>query len=693
MYENDGFHPYEDNNDAQNRYEAQSSETSGNQWQQPLYQMPQQPEHTQPKKKHTAGRVVALALCCSLLGGAVGAGAMAIGTSMTGTSGGSRSSSTSTILQGDRPTSAINVSKIDTSKEMTAAEVYAANVNSTVGITTSITTNYWGYQTTAAASGSGFILTADGYILTNYHVIENSNSVKVTMYDGTSYDATIVGYDESNDIAVLKIDATGLTPVVLGDSDKLNVGDPVVAIGNPLGELTFSLTSGAVSALNREVTLSSNVTMDLIQTDCAINSGNSGGALFNLYGEVIGITNAKYSSSGSSSEASIDNIGFAIPINSVRSIVESIIKNGYIVKPYIGVSVEDVSSEMTSYGLPAGAVVRSVTDGAPAAQAGLQANDIITAVDGTDVKSLGGVDAIQTRLRGESGMSVNVTWLDNEATEHIVDLTHSGYSTTTVDFQMLQGNVGYIKIRQFDASTPSELDYAIRSLSANNALSLVFDLRDNGGGLLDDALSCIDLVAPEGTLAYAEDQNGTRTVLGSSTGDSYVNLPMVCLVNGNTASAAELFASSLRTLNGARLVGTTTMGKGTIQSSPQRLSDGSAVVITVAKLICGDGSCFDGAGLSVDVDRPLTADEQNAYYDYTVENDPQIQRAVSTAQQMSGTTTVSGVNEAASSEAASDSTAADSAAAEAASSEAAASSETAAESAASSEETASSTAE
>ena len=168
---------------------------------------------------------------------------------------------------------------------------------------------------------------------------------------------------------------------------------------------------------------------------------------------------------------------------------------------------------------------------------------------------------------------------------------------------------------------------------------------------------------------------------------------MVCLVNGNTASAAELFASSLRTLNGARLVGTTTMGKGTIQSSPQRLSDGSAVVITVAKLICGDGSCFDGTGLSVDVDRPLTADEQTAYYDYTVENDPQIQRAVSTAQQMSGTTTVSGVNEAASSEAASDSTAADSAAAEAASSEIAASSETAAESAASSEETASSTAE
>ena len=332
------------------------------------------------------------------------------------------------------------------------------------------------------------------------------------------------------------------------------------------------------------------------------------------------------------------------------------------------------------------AKVTKVYDDSPAKEAGMESGDYITAIDGTDVKSLSNVDAIQTRLRGESGTTVNVTWLDSEATEHSVDLTHSGYTTTTVDFQMLQDNVGYIKIRQFDASTPSELDYAIRSLSASNALSLVFDLRDNGGGLLDDAISCIDLVAPEGTLAYAEDKNGNRTVLGSSTGESVVTLPIVCLVNGSTASAAELFASSLRTLNGARLVGTTTMGKGTIQSSPQRLSDGSAVVITVAKLVCGDGSSFDGTGLSVDVDRPLSADEQAAYYDYTVETDPQIQRAVSTAQQMSGTTTVGGVNEAASGEAASDSTAAEGESAETAP-------ESEAESTASSEEAVSSAAE
>lgn len=342
---------------------------------------PSKPE--KPKKTHKKGaRVVALALSCAIVGGAVGAGGVVLGQQLFGT--GSAASGHTVVQEGKRANSVIDVAKIDTSKQMTAAEVYAANVNSTVGITTSVTTNYWGFQTTAAASGSGFVISEDGYILTNYHVVESSNSITVTAYDGTTYDATLVGYDESNDIAVLKVDATGLTPVTLGDSDNLNVGDSVIAIGNPLGELTFSLTAGAVSALNRQVTLSSNVTMDLIQTDCAINSGNSGGALFNLYGEVIGITNAKYSSS-SSTEASIDNIGFAIPINQVKSIVESIIEKGYISKPYIGVSVTDVSEETQSYGLPGGAAVKSVTENGPAAKAGLQVNDIITAVDGTEI--------------------------------------------------------------------------------------------------------------------------------------------------------------------------------------------------------------------------------------------------------------------------------------------------------------------
>ena len=161
------------------------------------------------------------------------------------------------------------------------------------------------------------------------------------------------------------------------------MGDSVVAIGNPLGELTFSLTAGAISALSREITLSNGVTMDLIQTDCAINSGNSGGALFNMHGEVIGITNAKYSSSGS--EASIDNIGFAIPIDDISGIVKSIIEKGYYAKSYIGVSVADVSEEMQSYGLPKGAAVKLVAEGSPAAEAGLQVNDIITEVGNTQI--------------------------------------------------------------------------------------------------------------------------------------------------------------------------------------------------------------------------------------------------------------------------------------------------------------------
>lgn len=317
---------------------------------------------------------MAVATACSILGGVVGAGAL-IGADRI-----LHKSTGTTILKGERENTVIQITQIDTGKVMTAAEVYAANVNSTVGITTSITTNFWGFQTTSAASGSGFVISDDGYILTNYHVIEDSNSITVSMFDGTTYDAKLVGYDESNDIAVLKVEAEGLAPVVLGDSGNMNVGDSVVAIGNPLGELTFSLTSGAVSAMDREVTLSGNITMDLIQTDCAINSGNSGGALFNMYGEVIGITNAKYSSS--TGEASIDNIGFAIPINDILPIVESIIEKGYISKPYIGVKISDVSAEAQLYGIPVGAAVQAVTEGGPAQKAGLQVNDVITAVGG-----------------------------------------------------------------------------------------------------------------------------------------------------------------------------------------------------------------------------------------------------------------------------------------------------------------------
>lgn len=372
-------------------------------------QTPQAPK----KKQHRGGAwVVALALCFAILGGAIGGGTVWLLTHNNTTSAGG--SSSTTIQQGRHENVTVDINEIETGKLMTAAEVYAKNVNSTVGIQTSITsTNLWGQQTTSAASGSGFILTADGYIVTNYHVIQNANSVTVSTYGGASYNAKIVGYDEGNDLAVLKIEATGLSPVVLGSSEKLNVGDTVLAIGNPLGELTFSLTTGVVSALNREVTFSGGTVMDLLQTDCAINSGNSGGALFNLYGEVVGITNAKYSGS-SSSGASIDNIAFAIPIDSVRAIVESIIEKGYYAKPVIGVSVTDVDENSRQLGIPAGAWVKEVTAGGAAEAAGIQANDVITAINGTEISGVSDLKRILAKASAGDELSL-VIWRKNRS--------------------------------------------------------------------------------------------------------------------------------------------------------------------------------------------------------------------------------------------------------------------------------------
>ncbi len=358
-----------------------------------LTQAPQKPV----RSKIGTGIAIA-ALCFSLLGSVLGGAGLLLAQRYMKPQEPSTQATepnSSVILQGNRENSVIDIVEIDIGKALTPAQVYAANVNSTVGITTSITTNYWGYQTTSAASGSGFIVTDDGYIITNFHVVKDSDSITVSLYNGDTYDAALIGYDESNDLAVLKIEAEGLAPVILGDSDNLNVGDSVVAIGNPLGELTFSLTSGSISAKDREVTMSSSLTMNLLQTNCAINSGNSGGALFNLYGEVIGITNAKYSSSGS--EASIDNIGFAIPINDVRCIVESIIEKGYYSKPYLGVGVVDVSREYQIYGLPQGAAIQTVTEGGPADAAGLQVGDIITKFG-------------DTKITGRTDLSAAIAW-------------------------------------------------------------------------------------------------------------------------------------------------------------------------------------------------------------------------------------------------------------------------------------------
>ncbi|MBQ8758024.1 MAG: trypsin-like peptidase domain-containing protein [Oscillospiraceae bacterium] len=345
----------------------------------------QSSDEQKPKKKKQKRCIgltaaVCLMVVCSILGGIIGGIVYGL------VRDAQNKPHTSPVYDGSRPPTVIDPREVDTSKLMTPAEVYAANVNATVGISTSIvSTNFWGYQSTASAAGSGFVYSEDGYIITNYHVIQSASTIQVSFYDGTSLPAMIVGVDESNDLAVLKVEAKNLPTVIIGDSSNLNVGDTVVAIGNPLGWLSFSLTSGVISALEREITFSDGLTMNLIQTDCTINSGNSGGALFNMYGEVIGITNAKTSGS-SSSGVTIDNIGYAIPFNHVREIIDSIIEKGYIAKPYIGVTIVSVTEEMQSYGLPQGASIQSTEPGSPAEKAGLLRYDIVTQINDEQIE-------------------------------------------------------------------------------------------------------------------------------------------------------------------------------------------------------------------------------------------------------------------------------------------------------------------
>ena len=340
----------------------------------------QKPKKKKQKRCIGFTAAVCLMVVCSILGGIIGG--IVYGMVLDSAD----KPNSSNVYDGSRPSTVIDVNEIDTSKAMTPAEVYAKNVNATVGISTSIvSTNFWGYQSTASAAGSGFVYSDDGYIVTNYHVIQKASTIQVSFYDGTSLPAMIVGVDESNDLAVLKVEAKNLPTVIIGDSSNLNVGDTVVAIGNPLGWLSFSLTSGVISALEREITFSDGLTMNLIQTDCTINSGNSGGALFNMYGEVIGITNAKTSGS-SSSGVTIDNIGYAIPFNHVREIIDSIIEKGYIAKPYIGVTIVSVTEEMQSYGLPQGASIQSTEPGSPAEKAGLLRYDIVTQINDEQIE-------------------------------------------------------------------------------------------------------------------------------------------------------------------------------------------------------------------------------------------------------------------------------------------------------------------
>ena len=352
-------------------------------------------------KKGGLGKFLAVGLCCAIIGGGVGGGAVWAINRFGG--------NTATIYEGTRP-SAVSLANVDGKTVLSAEEVYASNLESVVGVNGNVTTNVWGQTVKNAVSGSGFVISSNdtaSYILTNYHVIDGVTDITVFFADGKSYDATLVGGDEENDIAVLKIDQGNLRPVVLGDSDAINVGEDVYAIGNPLGELTFTFTGGYVSAKDRSVTMSDCTVINMIQTDTAINSGNSGGPLFDKYGQVVGIVSAKLSSS-SSSEASVEGLGFAIPINDVKDMVTSIMENGYVTgKPNVGILMSDVDESAQRYGVPAGSEVLAILDGSCAQTAGLQVGDIITAVGDTTVSSS---DALKSAIKDcKAGDSVTFT--------------------------------------------------------------------------------------------------------------------------------------------------------------------------------------------------------------------------------------------------------------------------------------------
>ena len=367
---------------------------------------PQQPPVPQKKK---GSKVLLRVLAC------VGVAALGFGGGLGGAVVASRAGLTGNqvvVQQVERSTDATAAGSTD-GTSMSVQQIASVVSPSVVAITTeqmsSSQTWFGGYYVQSGA-GSGVIISQDGYILTCAHVVSGATSVKVQL-DGSdeSYDATIVGQDSTSDIAVLKIDATGLTPAVIGDSDALAVGEVAVAVGNPLGTLSNTVTDGVVSALNRQVTVQDN-DMTLIQTDASISPGNSGGGLFNGNGELIGIVNAK------SSYSEAEGIGFAIPINTAMEIGQQLIESGSVARPALGVKIVDVTDAQTAQQLGVstmGVYVVEVTKGSGAEAGGVQAGDRVLAVDDTAVsdtsalknylkdKSIGDTVALQVERDGK----------------------------------------------------------------------------------------------------------------------------------------------------------------------------------------------------------------------------------------------------------------------------------------------------
>lgn len=294
----------------------------------------------------------------------------------------------------------------------------------------------------------------------------------------------------------------------------------------------------------------------------------------------------------------------------------------------MGIGV-DVVKDSSGY-----ARISKIYSSSPAEELELEVGAFITAVDGTDTKTLSR-DNVLTRLRGKDGTEVTIGYMGLDATtaDHVISRTK--YVVPSVEYQLMEESYGYIRILQFDSSTLTQFSRAVNELQEKGATAFVFDLRDNGGGLLNATVDCLDLLVGRGEIVYAEYKTGEKVLMGESD-DSKVNLPMVVLVNKNTASSAELFAQTLREYNGAKLVGVNTQGKGTIQAEPHRMNDGSAVILTVAKMITGAETSFDGIGLVVDEEMTQKANGED---EIASEEDAQLQRAIAMAKMATGANT------------------------------------------------------
>ncbi len=289
----------------------------------------------------------------------------------------------------------------------------------------------------------------------------------------------------------------------------------------------------------------------------------------------------------------------------------------------MGIGVAVVKDPSSGY-----ARITRVYDNTPATNVGLEVGGFITAIGDTSTRSMSDTVTMTSALLGEEGSTVSIKYLTPLREEQSFEITHANYTTPSISTVRLMDNgVGYLRIDSFTSGTAVEFRNAVNSLTNQGATSLIFDLRDNSGENLNAALVATDYCVPSGLIAQSQDKGGNVTDLRMSD-ENEITLPMVCLVNGSTASGAELFANALRKMAGATIVGSTTAGKGVLLSDPQSLSDGSAVVITVGILLDNEGKNWNGTGLTPDVDASLTNDEQSSYYDFTVDNDPQITKAI-----------------------------------------------------------------